>query len=164
MSGADDLVAALLRAYVNPPVDDLVEHFHAMLVGEAPEGVLLVPAGALRVEPRGDVVGPAVADVGRLAALHASHFNKIAAADALAADAEAAEPPRLEPHELLAGPRGVGPVGRVEVRRQVVPVPCRQRLEPFDYQKITRGVLRRVSRRVGSSRNKKSPLPPLWIL
>ena len=70
MSGANDLVAPLLRAYVNPPVDDLVEHFHAMLVGEALERVLLVPAGALRVEPRGDVVGAAVADVGRLAALH----------------------------------------------------------------------------------------------
>ena len=67
MCRADDLVAPLLRAYVNPPVDDLVEHFHAMLVGEALEGVLLVPSCALRVEPRGDVVGAAVAHVGRRA-------------------------------------------------------------------------------------------------
>ena len=56
---------------MDAPINDLVEHFHAMLVGEALEGVLLVPAGALRVEPRGDVVGPAVADVGRPAALQA---------------------------------------------------------------------------------------------
>ena len=34
-----------------------------MLVGEALEGVLFVPAGALRVEPRGDVVGPAVSQI-----------------------------------------------------------------------------------------------------
>ena len=55
MCRADDLVAALLRADMDASINDLVEHFHAMLVGEALEGVLLVPAGALRVEPRGDV-------------------------------------------------------------------------------------------------------------
>ena len=49
------------------------------------------------------------------------HGHEVAAGNPLAADAEAAELPRLEPHELLAGPRGVGPVGGVEVRRQVVP-------------------------------------------
>ena len=65
MCRADDLVAPLLRADVDAFVDDLVEHFHAMLVGEALEGVLLVPAGALRVEPRRAVVGPAVAHAGK---------------------------------------------------------------------------------------------------
>ena len=43
-------------------INNLVEHWHAVLVGEALEGVLLVPSGALRVEPRGDVVGAAVAE------------------------------------------------------------------------------------------------------
>ena len=43
-------------------INNLVEHGHAILVGEALEGVLLVPSCALRVEPRGDVVGAAVAE------------------------------------------------------------------------------------------------------
>ena len=60
-----------IRSSEDAFVDDLVEHSHTMLVGEAPEGVLLVPARALRVEPRRDVVGPAVAHVGRPAAFQA---------------------------------------------------------------------------------------------
>ena len=82
------------------------------------------------MEPRGDVVGPAVSHVGRLAAFHVSHGDEVASTDPFSANAESAEFPRIEPHELLAGPRGVGPVGGVEVRRQVVPVPiplCRLR-------------------------------------
>ena len=67
MCRADDLVAPRLRADVDASINDLVEHFHAMLVGEALERVLLVPSRALRVEPRGDVVGAAVAHVGRRA-------------------------------------------------------------------------------------------------
>ena len=77
----DDLVAPLLRADVDAPIDNLVEDWYAILVGEAPEWILLVPSGALRVEPRGDVVGPAVSHVGRLAALHVSHRDEVAAAD-----------------------------------------------------------------------------------
>ena len=53
----DDLVAPLLRADVDASINNLVEHGHAILVGEALEGVLLVPSCALRVESRGDVVG-----------------------------------------------------------------------------------------------------------
>jgi len=63
-----------------------------------------------------------------LAAFHVSHGDEVAPTDPLPANAEAAEFPRIEPHELLAGPRGVRPVSGVQVRRQVVPAPARERL------------------------------------
>ena len=44
------------------------------------------------MEPRGDVVGPAVSHVGRLAALHVSHGDEVGAADRLSANQHKGSP------------------------------------------------------------------------
>ena len=48
LCGANDLVAPLLRADVDASINNLVEHWYAILVGEALEGILCAETSSSR--------------------------------------------------------------------------------------------------------------------